>query len=231
MSKSGSVASWGALRFAPIVLFGSSMVQAQAPGRPERPSDGPPPIVATTRPVGPLATRTLTAPVGLKAVARSEGTPSPGLRVTLDGSASSGGRLWYRWLQTQGPRVAIDDPTKAEAHFLVPPEATSLEFVLVAGNASGFDASPLTIEVEDPDRRRGQPRFWADAGDEQSSKVGRRGRAQRHPERAPGEDPVPLGPGGGRRRSSGPTKGPPARSSRASRGPINLRWWSPRRAG
>src|SRR4051794_2403880 len=108
MSKSGSVASWGALRFAPIVLLGSSvaLVRAQAPIPPERPSDEPPPIVATTRPIGPSPTRTLAPAGALKAVARTEGTPSPGLRVTLDGSGSSGGRLWYRWLQTQGPTVA-----------------------------------------------------------------------------------------------------------------------------
>jgi hypothetical protein len=107
-------------------------------------------------------------------VARTEGTPSPGLRVTLDGSGSSGGRLWYRWLQTQGPRVAIDEPTKAEAHFLVPPEASLLGFVLVVGDASGIDASALTIEVEDPERDADNRALRADAGDEQSSKVGRK---------------------------------------------------------
>jgi hypothetical protein len=174
MPKSRSVASWGALGFAPIVVLGSSAALAQAPARPERPSDGPPPIVATTRPVGPSATRTLASPGGLKAVARSEGTPSPGLRVTLDGSASSGGRIWYRWLQTQGPKVAIDDPTRAEAHFVVPDEASVLGFVLVVGDASGVDARALTLEVEDPERDADNQALRADAGDEQSSKVGRK---------------------------------------------------------
>ncbi len=94
--------------------------------------------------------------------------------MTLDGSGSSGGRLWYRWLQTQGPKVAIDDPTRAEAHFLVPPEASVLGFVLVVGDASGVDAKTVTMEVEDPERDADNQALRADAGDEQSSKVGRK---------------------------------------------------------
>lgn len=180
MPQSSSFAPRGALRFAPALLIGSSIVgspwsaQGQAPARPARPAEEPAPIVATTRPPGPSSTSTLASPGALKAVARTEGTPSPGLRVTLNGSGSSGGRLWFRWLQTQGPKVAIDDSTKAEAHFLVPLDASILGFVLVVGDASGVEARPLSIEVEDPERDADNQALKADAGDEQTARVGRR---------------------------------------------------------
>ena len=52
----------------------------------------------------------------------------------------------------------------------MPADATSLGFVLVIGNASGVDAKAITVEVDDLD---GQG-FKADAGDDQSARVGRR---------------------------------------------------------
>jgi len=122
------------------------------------------------RPVPPSLT-----PAGmLKAVARTSGTASPGLKVTLDGSASGGSRIWYRWLQTQGPTARIDDSTKSQAHFIVPTDAASLGFVLVVGDASGVDLTPISIEVEDPDRQSDDAALKADAGDDQAARVGRR---------------------------------------------------------
>ncbi len=48
--------------------------------------------------------------------------------------------MWFRWLQTQGPKVVIEGPTSPEARFTVPADASMLGFVLVVGNASGVDA-------------------------------------------------------------------------------------------
>ena len=179
-------------RFSPMVLLGSSLVGAspvlaqaptpipaeapippEAPARTERSPDEPTPI-ASTRSSGTIGTRLVPSSNPLRASGRIEGTPSPGLQVTLDGSSSAGGRMWYRWLQTQGPIVKIDDPTKAEAHFIVPAEATLLGFVLVVGNASGVDARSFLIEVEDPERDADARVLKADAGDDQSAKVGRK---------------------------------------------------------
>src|SRR5262245_25771347 len=55
-----------------------------------------------------------------RAVASFEGTAAPGLRITLkaDGSTSPG--LHYRWLQTRGPAVTLDDPSGQVAHLIVP---------------------------------------------------------------------------------------------------------------
>ncbi|WP_435009857.1 hypothetical protein P12x_001077 [Tundrisphaera lichenicola] len=171
MSKLRTFAFRAGLRFAPIFLIGTSIARAQAPAPP---SEGPPPIIATTRSIDTSPARSLTSPIAVKAVVRVEGTPSPGLRMTLNGSGSSGGRLWYRWLQTQGPRVKIEDADRAEAHFLVPLDASFLAFVLVVGEASGIDVAPVAIEVEGPERDGESLALRADAGDDQSSVVGRR---------------------------------------------------------
>ncbi len=157
----------------PLLAQGPTPIAAEAPARPERSPDEPTPI-ASTRSSGTIGTRLVPSSNPLRASARIEGTPSPGLQMTLDGSSSAGGRMWYRWLQTQGPLVKIDDPTKAEAHFTVPADASLLGFVLVVGNASGVNARSFLIEVEDPEREADALALKADAGDDQSAKVGRK---------------------------------------------------------
>jgi hypothetical protein len=164
--------------FASIVLLGSislgaSLAKGQAPALPDRSADVSTPI-ASTRSGDTLTARTPISPNVVKASARLEGTPSPGLRVTLDGTGSSGGRMWYRWLQTQGPKVAIEDATSPEARFTVPTEASTLGFVLVVGNSTGVDARALSFEVEDPERDAADLALKADAGDDQAAKVGRK---------------------------------------------------------
>lgn len=158
--------------FGPIALA-SSLASAQEPSSAPRAAGVPTPI-ASTRSGETTSASLARSSAAVKAVPRFEGTPSPGLRVTLDGSGSAGGRVWYRWLQAQGTKVAIDDPTAAEAHFTVPVEASGLAFVLVVGNASGVDARAMTIEVEDPERDAVDQSLKADAGDDQSARVGRK---------------------------------------------------------
>ena len=178
MATSRSDNARGAFRLASILVLGAvgswaPMATAQVPARPGRPADEPTPI-ASTRSGETIVPGSLASPNLVGASARFDGTPSPGLQVTLNGSASTGGRIWYRWLQTQGPKVSIEDAIRPEARFTVPADTSSLGFVLVVGNASGVDAKPLTIEVEDPERDADALTLKADAGDDQSAKVGRR---------------------------------------------------------
>lgn len=169
--RPGRVGAW-------FVLLGSvasatPSAEAQAPPQVERPSDAPTPIASTRR--GEIVGAADRArPNEVKAVPRLEGTPSPGLRVALEGSESTGGRMWYRWLQTQGPKVTLEDANRPQARFVVPTEATSLGFVLVVGNATGVDARALMVEVEDPERDADNQALKADAGDDQPAKVGRK---------------------------------------------------------
>ncbi len=109
-----------------------------------------------------------------RAVAKVSGIASPGLKLTLDGSGSSGGRVWYRWIQTQGSRVKIQGFDQAVATFVVPDDATNLGFVLVVGSTGGVDARSLIVEVEETDQDDSDVTLKADAGGDQSAVVGRR---------------------------------------------------------
>ncbi|WP_435016166.1 PKD domain-containing protein [Tundrisphaera sp. TA3] len=163
MSRSRTAAATMALG------LGLLLNASAAPGQATLPPDaaiGPP--VADVGPVpipesGPL-----------RSAPRVDGTVSPGLRVNLDGTASSGGKLWYKWLQTQGPKVTLINPGNAVARFTVPADAARLGFVLVVGNDSGVDARPVTVEVENPGHVEEDLTLRADAGDDQAGKVGRR---------------------------------------------------------
>jgi hypothetical protein len=177
LSVAARIFCFGSVGLGATIAYGQSPanppVSSTPPVQSERSTDEPTPI-ASTRSSGSTNSGSIPAPKVLRASARLEGTPSPGLRVTLDGSASSGGRMWYRWLQTQGPKVSIEDATRPEANFTVPADASLLGFVLVVGNATGVDAVSLLVEVDDPDREADSQTLKADAGDDQSSKVGRR---------------------------------------------------------
>ena len=130
--------------------------------------------VAANSVSGRVNIKTSATSIGPRAVPRFDGAAVPGLRLTLDGSASSGGRVWYRWIQTQGPRVDLQGADQAIATLIVPNEGVSLVFVLVVGNSSGVDARGLTIEVEDPNRSESLADLRAEAGSDQTAVVGRR---------------------------------------------------------
>jgi hypothetical protein len=152
------------------IAIGPQVVEGQTTQpKVDRSGDQPTPI-ASARPNDSSATGAIPSPNMMQASIKVEGTPSPGLQITLDGSGSIGGRVWYRWLQTQGPTVEIQGSSRATARFTVPVDATSLGFVLVIGNASGVDAKAVTVEIDDPESLG----FKADAGDDQAARVGRR---------------------------------------------------------
>ena len=117
---------------------------------------------------------TLATTLGPKAIPRFDGVAAAGLKVTLDGSASSGGRVWYRWIQTQGPRVTIRNADQPQANLTVPDDATTLGFVLVVGNAAGVDAKSLIVPIEDTEHPDEDLPLKAVAGPDQTVVIGRR---------------------------------------------------------
>ena len=152
-----------------LAWFGVSGLVALGQGTP------PPSILPRTESVasisgtgstlnGRLSLDPVQANIGPKAIARSIGTAAPGLKVRLDGSSSSGGKVWYRWVQTSGPRVSILGADQPSAQFVVPNEATEIGFVLVVGNAAGIDARPLTVAVESTEFEVEALPLKADAG-------------------------------------------------------------------
>ena len=156
--------------------LGSSvgLAGAQEPPAPILPRSAA--VASTTRgdvTTGRIAVDSLAISTGPKAVVKVDGTAAPGLKMTLDGSASSGGRVWYRWFQTQGPRVSLVGSDQSVAHFAVPDEDAVLGFVLVVGNGAGIDVRAVEVDPEDPAGGDDRP-LAADAGPDQVAPVGRR---------------------------------------------------------
>ena len=152
---------------------------------PVAPGQEPPPTliprseaVASTSGAGAApgreAIEAVSSTLGPKAIAKVLGTAAPGLRVRLDGRPSSGGQVWYRWVQASGTKVSLAGADQAVAQFVVPPEATDLGFVLVVGNASGIDARPVEVEVATVDAEGEVLPLKADAGGDQTASVGQR---------------------------------------------------------
>ncbi len=146
-----------------------------ASGQVASPTGPRPPATVAAAPRSARPTPTEIAIEGpAKAAIRVEGAASPGLRIKLDGSASSGGKVWYRWLQTDGSRVVLEGRNGSVAQFTVPMDGTRLGFVLVVGDATGVDVKSVQLDVEDPSRTSDEQNLKGDAGDDQAAKVGRR---------------------------------------------------------
>ena len=106
-----------------------------------------------------------------------QGTASPGRRIVLSAEGSQGANLRYRWVQTQGPPVALEAPDKPSTGLVVPQGASALGFSLVVSDPSGMDASALTVPVAAADvvsAVASAAVLKADAGDDQVAMVGHR---------------------------------------------------------
>ena len=138
--------------------------------------DSPPPPVPP--PMIPDSTSRLETPgqpsvQAPKAVARAEGIAARGQIALLVGDDSEGDDLQYRWTQTAGPPVILENPYGRSTRFTVPDGADSLGFLLVVSNREGTDATPLTVPIE----KRASPNHAevaeAHAGDDQIALVNR----------------------------------------------------------
>src|SRR4051812_15418879 len=102
-----------------------------------------------------------------RAVARYEGVATPGLPVTLKSDESAGSDLRVHWVQTEGPRVALDNASSSTAQFTVPEGSGTLGFLLVVSDSRGMDSARLTIPIVARSPGRPEPSVRADAGDDQ----------------------------------------------------------------
>jgi hypothetical protein len=87
-----------------------------------------------------------------KAHAGQPQTVVSGATVTLNGTASSdadGTIVGYAWTQTEGPTVALSDPSSAQPTFVAPQVtvAVTLRFSLVVTDNRGAKSSPTTVAV------------------------------------------------------------------------------------
>ena len=106
------------------------------------------------------------------AMASFEGRPTPGALVTLRSDGSAGAEH-FRWIQTQGPPVALGDATSPCPRFEVPDGGGPLGFALVAANAYGTDVASVDVRDARGANRSAECSVRADAGDDQVGIVGR----------------------------------------------------------
>jgi hypothetical protein len=105
------------------------------------------------------------------AVAGWEGAAEPGGHITLKADGSRGTGLHYRWTQTAGTAVILDDPAARTARCILPTDLEGpLEFLLVAGNSAGLASATVTIPAQAHSQDYSELR--ADAGDDQIGLVG-----------------------------------------------------------
>jgi hypothetical protein len=124
-------------------------------------------------PIRRAAPEDSSGPTAPRAVVRVVGVAAPALRITLDGSGSTGRPLWYRWVQTQGPPAPLDTDGGPLATLTVPAEAGSLSYLLLVGNGVGADVASVTVPVEGKGPSARSVELRADAGDDQIGQVGR----------------------------------------------------------
>ena len=110
-----------------------------------------------------------------KAQAGYLGQASPGVRIILISDGSRGENLRFRWVQTQGPPVALETPDRPTTGLIVPQGASSLGFTLVAAGSSAVETATLLIPVAEIAMPPvATSTLLADAGDDQLAVVGRR---------------------------------------------------------
>lgn len=110
----------------------------------------------------------------VKAAAKVEGTPAPGLRITLSGRESIGEALRYLWVQTKGPEVRLERSDSPTISFLVPGGATELAFQLIVAGPHGVDRVAVNVPLQLLPKPILPAVVQADAGDDQVAVVGRR---------------------------------------------------------
>lgn len=110
-----------------------------------------------------------------KAVAEFEGTPANGLEVTLRAKGPTGEGLRYRWVQTRGPVVRLDNAAGDTARFTVLEGEGPLGFLLVVSDGQEIDVAEVTIPLEGAAQssEEATASVRADAGDDQLGLVGR----------------------------------------------------------
>jgi hypothetical protein len=124
----------------------------------------------------PAASSSPTAADETVAAATVIGRAIRGERVTLSAKGSKGQALRFRWVQTAGPKVAIDRPEAAEVAFRVPSEGGPLAFHVIVAGLNGVDLAEVEVPVSSPERMAPSlpTVVTANAGDDQVAVVGHR---------------------------------------------------------
>ena len=113
--------------------------------------------------------------------------PVPGARVVLNVQDLAAAGVRYRWVQSEGPPVAIEDPDRPSIEVTIPGGAPSIGFLLVATSRDRVRIKRVTVPIPapvgspDPVGKQvealappGVSAVRADAGDDQLGVIGHR---------------------------------------------------------
>ena len=151
--------------------------RAQAPG--SKPlSDN---AFRTTTVLSPAEAAAATAPeIEIdSAEVRTDGPAVAGATMRLSVGSGTEQETRYQWVQTGGPTVAIDDPTKASIQIVLPGGAAKLEFLVVMARPAVVHVLRVTVPLQSDAAShswgaRPSGKVKADAGDDQIGLIGRR---------------------------------------------------------
>ena len=110
---------------------------------------------------------------------RTEPPAVPGARMMLSMGQGAEQETRYRWVQTGGPRVAIDDPEKPSIQIDIPGGTEKLEFLVIAARPDVVRVVRVNVPLQGGAARaswgaRPSGKIKADAGDDQIGLIGRR---------------------------------------------------------
>jgi hypothetical protein len=110
---------------------------------------------------------------------RTDIPPVPGATMVLEAGRGAPTGTRFRWLQIDGPPVAISDPLKPSIQITVPAGAEKLAFLLVASSSEGVRIVRVIVPLPGEAARNSwgassSGRVKADAGDDQVGLVGHR---------------------------------------------------------
>ncbi len=102
-----------------------------------------------------------------------------GARLLLEVGRGAPEGTRFRWIQTEGPRVDLEDPTKGSIEVTIPDGADRLEFLLVAAAPDAVRVVRVKVPISGEAARsswgtRPTGAAKADAGDDQIGLAGRR---------------------------------------------------------
>ena len=125
-------------------------------GQGSKPSSLPGPVTVAERSGGPGASPTIAASLEGLPIVVSEVTvkprvpPSPAARVLLRVQELATAGVRYRWIQSEGPPVAIEDAARSSIEVTIPAGAPRIGFHLVATGRDRVRIIRVTVPIEDP---------------------------------------------------------------------------------
>jgi hypothetical protein len=160
-----------------VLIIFASFVQmngvVRADAGPIAKSSGGVADTGSTQRSSPGNSRQVDLPLDAGGQLQYSGTAIAGSRITIRIPGPLAAETTVRWVQVEGPTVALGDDTKPEIQFTIPPTAQKLGFEAVLKDSKGERTGRVTIPIRQAPSTNALA-VHADAGDDQIGLVGHR---------------------------------------------------------